>query len=332
MQATFWGVRGSVPSPITGKQLEAKIAHTIHYAIRTGKFTPETPLEEVATWLHEIPFEMRSTYGGNTTCLSVNCDDIQFILDMGTGIRELGLAQMSGIIKNKTLSCIALLTHVHWDHIQGFPFWAPLYLPRRVFNCSCTLYGGKTWDSQLELVLKGQMNAPVFPVNLEEIEQTSMKLNFNSIYDGWEGRFETRSNDEVRVLARKLNHPQETFGYRIEYNGNVFAFTTDNEPFAAGVPKGMIELVKNADVWVTDCQYTLQNYTGEVGGVPKHGWGHSYPEAIALIAEHAKPKRIITTHHDPQADDDTIWKIAHTVQQLTGIPTEAAYEGLVLDL
>lgn len=335
MNIKFWGVRGSVPTPLTPAQVTSKI----NEAVRLSK--EGLPLT----------FEQSSTYGGNTTCVEVNCANQLFILDMGTGVRELGKSQMSGLMKTKELSGTILQSHVHWDHIQGIPFWAPLYLPRRQFSCNFNFFGGKQWDSQLDLVYRGQMNSPVFPVNLEELEQTAMNMNFNNIYDGWGTSFFNNKQaqyvgqeldlmglgkvDEsciTKVLARKLFHPQETFGYRIECANKKIAFTTDHEPyFGSSVPKGLLELVQDVDIWITDCQYTLHQYEGKTGP-QKLGWGHSFPEYIAMVAKEAKPKKIITTHHDPDASDELISQIARNVQEMCNIETSAAYEGLSLNL
>lgn len=317
--AKFWGVRGSVPTPLTPKQIEAKIKHAFEAAERGDPWD-------------SLSFEERSTYGGNTTCVEVQAGSELFILDMGTGVRELGKQQMGELLKTSKLSGTILQSHVHWDHIQGIPFWAPLYLPRRQFDCQFEFYGGKQWDSQLDLVYRGQMNPPVFPVNLEELEQSAMNMRFQTIFDGWSQRFGGWAEDDdhvTNVLARKLLHPQETFGYRINHGDRTLVFTTDHEPYAAGIPRGLAELVQGADVWVTDLQYSHDDYTGKTGP-QRLGWGHSFPEYIATVARECQPKRIVTTHHDPDSSDDKILALARKVQDLSGIETVPAFEGLTV--
>jgi phosphoribosyl 1,2-cyclic phosphodiesterase len=332
----FWGVRGSVPSPLTPAQVQAKVLKAIGAVM--GGVKPEA-----------LAFEDLSTYGGNTTCVEVNCGEQLFILDMGTGVRELGKAQMAEAFKTKVLRGTILQSHVHWDHIQGFPFWGPMYLPRRQFQCAFEFYGGKSWDSQLDLVYRGQMNPPVFPVSLQELEETAMEMTFQTIHDGWQKHFtpppkpgldpieaaRAAIGTSAFVTARKLWHPQETFGYRIEYKGKSIAFTTDHEPYAAGTPRGLLELVQGVDLWITDCQYSHGEYIGE-RGPQKMGWGHSFPEYIAQVAKEAKPKRVITTHHDPDADDERIRDIAKGVQEGDHrslgckIDTTPAFEGMTI--
>lgn len=325
MLARFWGVRGSVPSPLRGDQVRGKVIAALREARQHSSF-PTMSVEEIHDFADQLPFPSRSTHGGNTTCVEVRCDDALFILDMGTGLRELGNALMSDVFKTKKLHGHILQSHVHWDHIQGAPFWPQLYLPRRLFDTHFTFFGGKSWDAQLELVLAGQMNPPVFPVSFAELRQTAMRMEFQTVYDGWSVELPGESGT-IRIFARKLNHPQETFGYRIEYAGCALAFTTDHEPYASGIPRGLSDLVRDANVWITDCQYAHETYTGNRGGVQRMGWGHSYPEYITAVARAAKPGQIITTHHDPDADDVTVMGLAQQVQSACGIPTMAAYEG-----
>lgn len=321
----FWGVRGSIPSPLTPVQVESKIQHVV---------------KQVAAGVpyDQLRFDERSTFGGNTTCVEVNCLDKLFILDMGTGVRECGKQQVKNLMQStsKSLNGTILQSHVHWDHIQGLPFWGPMYLPRRQFDCSFDFFGGKQWDSKLDQVYRGQMDAPYFPVNLQELEQTAMKMSFSTVHDGWTSHWHTTWSDKnpvsrIDVLARKLFHPQETFGYRITMGDKKIAFTTDHEPFAMGLPRGLLELVSDVDVWITDCQYSHGEYIGEVGP-QKMGWGHSFPEYIANVAKEAKPKSIVTTHHDPDASDEHIVHLAQLVQQMCSIETKPAFEGMFISI
>lgn len=327
MKINFYGVRGSVPAPLVGADVHTKLMRVIKdLAQERPSLESDEAIEE---WLLRQEFEHRSTYGGNTTCVEVRCGDTPIILDMGTGMRVLGNAMMPQIMANKGVSGIILQSHLHWDHIQGFPFWGPIYLPRTNFDNRFVFYGGKSWEAQLETVLAGQMNAPVFPVNFRELALSNMQMNFRTIHSGWSVTEELHGKP-LKLTARKLHHPQETFGYRIEYDGHVVAFTTDHEPYAAGIPHDLLALVRDADVWITDCQYTHEIYTGEKGFVQRLGWGHSFPEYIANVGKATKPGHIITTHHDPMANDHDITTIAKHVAALSGIRTTAAYEGYTL--
>jgi len=344
IQVKFYGVRGSLPTPLTPTQVENKIL-TAYSSWRINTAGVGNSFEE---WLISQPREIRSTYGGNTPCVLLDVPWIQivdgeeveqtshFILDMGSGLANLGKDLIPEIFKNRGLHANIYLSHVHFDHIQGCPFFTPLFLSNEKVDCRINLFGGKDWDSNLEDVLCGQMDHPVFPIKLEELEQIGAKLTFCSVNNNFTNIHDLGAN-EVRVKARKLNHPQETFGYRFEikiYTGPftppekfVVVYTTDHEAFTIPDPN-LVELAKDADIWITECQYTFNQYKGPPA---KLGWGHCYPEYVAEVAKLAKPKRIITFHHAPENGDVIVRTIAEQVQQLSGIPTEAAYEGMVLE-
>ena len=188
----------------------------------------------------------------------------------------------------------------------------------------------------MEDCFRGQMGPPVFPVSWAEIERLTHCLEKQSVAD----RERIEFPDGLSVLCRKLNHPQETYGWRVEYKGSVLAYTTDNEPYDPRRPDPrLLELAKGADIWITDCQYTQSIYSGTEGGVPRHGWGHSYPEAVAVTAVDAGVKKVVLFHHDPASSDAHIKEMETHTQILVsalvreGGPTPiviAAYEGLEL--
>jgi len=325
MDITFWGVRGSIPTPLTGQQVEDKIVQsTLAYLQNCEEWCPTE--DAVRTWMRKhVPRTTRSTYGGNTPCVQVQCGKELFILDMGTGIRELGNALMPETIKNRGLTGRVLQSHLHWDHLQGYPFWPHLYLPRAKFNTQFDFYGGHDWETTLEDVLRGQMSPPEFPVRHQELEHTGLSMKFHAVWDTWSETFSSPSGD-ITVMCRKLNHPQETYGYRISFGGHVLAYTTDHEPYAGGIHQPLLEVVSGADIWIADCQYSKDIYTGAVGGVQHLGWGHSFPEYIAEVAWAGGVKRTFTFHHDPAASDEHILALAQQVEQLSGIPTSPACE------
>jgi ribonuclease BN (tRNA processing enzyme) len=330
----FWGVRGSVPAPLTPAQVEDKVVDAVEAALTSDElFDRPATTESIRAWVRgNLGFSERSTYGGNTTCVEVRCGDALIILDMGTGLRELGLGLLGETIKNKGLKGTIFQSHVHWDHIQGYPFWSQLYMPRERFDNRFDFYGGRGWDASLEEVLRGQMNPPVFPVDHRELEETSLKMKFATVFDGMRVELKDGAGNPIVVTARKLNHPQETYGYRIEYLGKVVTFCTDHEPYAGREPhRGLVDLARGADLFITDCQYTHDEYAGVGGKVQKFGWGHSFPEYIAQVADAAKAKKVITTHHDPQASDRRIEEIASAVEKMSSVATVPAYEGLVLN-
>lgn len=295
--------------------------------------------DRIRELVDSMPFYQRSTYGGNTSCVELQCPDNQrFILDMGTGLRELGNSLMSEMFADKGLNITFFLSHIHWDHIQGLPFYAPLYINKETgIRNHWRFYGGNDWQKKAEICLQGQMDPPNFPVSWSEISKLTNKMEFEGVYDrmGF-------THNYTQVEIRKLNHPQETYGYRFNdhRSGVVVAYTTDNEPFDPLEPDPrLLELAQGADVWITDCQYTQDQYNGKKtdGGVTRHGWGHSYDIAVAKTAVMANVKTVVLFHHDPCSDDQRIWDMQNKVEALIeqmggGSKVIAAHEGLELNL
>ena len=222
-------------------------------------------------------------YGGNTTCVEVRTADGELIvLDAGTGIRKLGLSllqdpafQQKGYI---------FITHTHWDHIQGFPFFVPAFMPKNHF----VFYGQFKLYGRLEDSLKGQMEHIYFPVRLKDM---GSRLEFVEIIE------EEVQIGSARVVSRHLNHPQGVLGYRIEDKDNVFVFATDTEHYLDRIDHKVVELARDADVLAYDSQYTEEEYPQKIG------WGHSTWRAGVEIAKAANVKQLVLTHHDPMHND-----------------------------
>lgn len=335
---TFWGVRGSVPSPLTGDEVFQKVVAGV-LAGRQLDLPEDANPEDTAEALKRVmTFEEYATYGGNTSCVELRIGGQLIIFDMGTGMRPLGskLINEAFALKATTgrgLRGTILQSHMHWDHIQGLPFFKPLYLPRSIVANHFDFFGGHSWQTTLEDVLQNQMEEPSFPVNFANLKEMALSMTFNGVFDGWQHRIPTAGDSEILITARTLDHPQETFGYRVEHNGVVVVYTTDHEPRGHDiVPEKLIKLVQDATVWITDCQYSHAQYCDKEDGPERLGWGHSYPEYIASVAQAAKPNLIITFHHDPEANDQRVALLARTVTQFCGIVTRGAYEGMTLAL
>lgn len=325
----FWGVRGSVPSPIVTDDVEEKILRAI-CADRAERGV--RPPEE---FVRSLPFFTHGTYGGNTSCVEVCAGDRRIVLDMGTGARPLGNSLMKEMIANKGLAVTFLFSHMHWDHIQGMPFFAPLFANQYagIVN-DWTFFGGTRWQEVAESCFKGQMDPPTFPVSWKEIEKITGFLKTLDVCD----MFPSDIGD-IKVITRKLDHPQETYGWRMERGNKVLVYATDNEPRDPRMPaKPLVDLVKNADVLIADCQYTYETYHGlGPGGVQRYGWGHSYPEAIAALVAQTHVKHVILFHHDPASTDLKIKTIEDTVRTFLegascNAQVTAAYEGLELSV
>jgi len=276
MEVKFWGVRGSIPCPG---------AHTIKY-------------------------------GGNTSCIELRFDDLGriIIIDAGTGIRELGDHLATRKYCGTPLTAEIFLTHTHWDHIQGFPFFAPLYDAGTKF----TIYGPATFeDKNLEEAMAGQLTYRHFPVRLAEL---TCELEYVDLKEGC-----LDLGDGITLKTKLLNHPTLCLGYRFEYNGKVLCTAYDTEPYQnlfsadADSPhydefaieegdraaregnRGLLEFCSGADLMIHDAQYSQDEYNAS-----KTGWGHtSFEQAIAHGKE-AGIKHLALFHHDPKRTDEEL--------------------------
>jgi phosphoribosyl 1,2-cyclic phosphodiesterase len=246
LKLRFWGVRGSTPTPL---------------ARNLG-------------------------YGGNTSCLELRLpNDDLFIFDAGTGIRDLGLV-LSSNPADLAREIHLFLTHYHWDHIQGIPFFSPLYSPK----CSITFYAS-CYACALRESLEGQMLTPYFPITLD---LAASKRSFTMMGG------EPITLGDLTVEPFPLHHPQGAGGYRIESKGAVIVYATDREPGHQKLDAVVREYAQDADVLIHDAQYTVEEY-------PKYkGYGHSTWEEAVTVAEQCNVKQLILFHHDPNHDDETV--------------------------
>lgn len=228
-------------------------------------------------------------YGGNTSCVSIEMTrDRLFIFDAGTGIIDLG---RSLIAANKRRKANLFISHPHWDHIQGLPYFQPLYQQGN----EVVVHGTRQGKRSLREVIAGQMETVYFPVAVKEF---ASHVYYRELA---EGEFEI---DDVPVRAVSMHHPGTTLGYIVKGpSGKSVAYLTDNELVSGGHSRGRQRLVKlaaGADVLIHDAQYLDEEY-------PRHaGWGHSGLTEVLKLAADAKVKRLYLYHHDPYHDDDTV--------------------------
>ncbi len=257
-------------------------------------------------------------YGGNTACVSVDLGhDTLLVLDAGTGIRTLGEDLVA-----KDTDIFVLLSHAHWDHIQGFPFFAPLYQPHRMISILPTPIGHTLWCSALD-----QMDGVHFPVTPEDLPARVLCL-----MEGGRGAFQERGCNLARIAT---NHPGGGAGYRLEHGGRSVVYLTDNElepPYekATGFDE-FVEFCRRTDVLIHDAQYLQSDMPA------KQGWGHSLVQQACQLAVAAEVKHLILFHHDPARTDDRLDVIQEAVRARLGTQNRhmqctMAYEGLVVDL
>jgi phosphoribosyl 1,2-cyclic phosphodiesterase/ActR/RegA family two-component response regulator len=273
-----------------------------------------------------IPTPGQSTvfFGGNTACVEVRADGEVIILDAGSGIRPLGEA-LAAEFQDKPIEINLLVTHTHWDHIQGFPFFLPAYDPRNRVH----ILGYEGARDGLAATLAGQMESPYFPIALKQMPgniviEELKEMNFNV--------------GSVRVEACFSNHPGVCVGYKLFTPGGTIVYLPDNESFGEqtgrvhggelprNLEKNLAEFVEDVDVLIIDSQYSAEEYQTHVG------WGHGCVDEVVRFALAARVKRLYLFHHDPRHDDrfvSTMLMHARDVVQKAGatMRVEAAREG-----
>src|SRR5216110_3115146 len=264
-----------------------------------------------------VPGPATVRYGGNTSCVEVRADGEIIVLDAGTGIRGLGLA-LEKELGPGTIKLTLLITHTHWDHIQGLPFFSPAYNGKNLIR----ILGYEGARAGLGTILAGQMETPFFPVGLHQLPShlAIEELKDMEFHIG-----------KVKVQAKFANHPGICAGYRLFTSGGSVAYVPDNEPyerlklqlaahdgidrneardFAGAERAKMVEFLRDCEVAILDAQYTDEEYKGHLG------WGHSSLSSVVLLAVDANVKRVLLFHHDPSHDDDMIDLMVEQAREL----------------
>ncbi len=254
-------------------------------------------------------------YGGNTSCVEMRVGGHLLIFDGGTGLRVLG----TKLLSEMPVEASMFFTHSHWDHIQGFPFFVPAFVPGNRFN----IYGAIAPNgSTIEQRLNDQMLHPNFPVPLQ-IMGSAMKFCDLEVGEP------VHIGDGVKVENALLNHPGESVGYRVSWNGHAAAYITDTEHFPDRPDENVLWLARDADVMIYDATYTDDEYHHEK--TSKVGWGHSTWQEAVKVAEAAGVKQLVIFHHDPLHNDDFMDEIGRNTAEV--FPNSiVAQEGMVIDL
>jgi phosphoribosyl 1,2-cyclic phosphodiesterase len=256
------------------------------------------------------PATMR--YGGNTPCLEVRCGDRLIILDAGTGLRELGVSLGQD---GTAIDADILLTHCHYDHVDGIPFFAPFYQPEHRFRIWA---GNLLPEFRLKPVIQTMMREPLFPIGIDTFQAD---IDFRDFRAG-----ETIAPGEgVTIRTAALNHPGGATGYRIDYRGRSVAYLTDNEGRGEDRDKALVAFAKDVDLVIYDTAYTEDEIDA------KKGWGHSTWQDGMRLADAAGAKTFCLFHHAPEHDDNMM--DALLAQARAARPgTIAAMEGQIIRL
>jgi len=285
-----------------------------------------------------VPGPSTVRYGGNTSCIEIRADGELIVLDAGSGIRGLGLA-LENEFGSRPINLTLLITHMHWDHIQGFPFFVPAYNDKNQLD----VFGYDGAGSDLREILKGQMATPFFPVALYDLpgKINIQKLDLMDFKIG-----------SVRVRSRFMNHPGICVGYRIFTSKGSIAYLPDHEPYdafklhsakshllspeqtqkrAREERADLVKFLQGSDILILDTQYTDDEYQAHVG------WGHgSLTSAVALSLD-ASVRKLVLFHHDPTHDDQKVDEMVQTARKIAAksesyLEVEGAREGAEMSI
>lgn len=320
MKVHFWGVRGSLPASVNAQKIRNKIISAIELA-DNKKFNSK---EDIVKFVdNELPFHVKGSYGTNTSCVQIIDDSIPeyLICDCGSGLRDLAVHLMnSGRLKQPSVFHI-FISHMHWDHLSGFPFFIPAYIPGNKI-----IFHG--YHEQVESAFRGQQAYPYFPIRFDE-------LRADISFETWDIKKENKLCG-FNIKGIEQNHPGKSYGYRFEKNGKVIIYSTDSEhkyemnesdyPF--------LKFFDNADLLIFDAQYTLADAIST-----KEDWGHSSNIVGVELSVRSNVKHLVMFHSEPTSDDQflqTIYDDTVRYAKIYGkgkdLKVTLGYDGLIINI
>ncbi len=319
MKVTFWGTRGSIPAALSASQVRDKIAVALIRAAGRDLRTHEDARAFVET---ELAFPEAATYGGNSSCVQIETGGPDYLIcDMGSGARELAVQLIARHGPSTPQTYHVLMSHLHWDHIMGFPFFVPAYIPGnriRIYGC----------HAALEQAYRAQNSAPSFPVPFDTLRAT---IEFVTLEPD-------RRHDIAgfAVTPTKQYHEGDSYGYRLEKDGKAIVYTTDSEHKLdeTAATERTIAFFRDADLVVFDAMYSFAESVSV-----KEDWGHSSNVVGLELCQLAHARHLVLFHHEPVYDDHRIHQIFQETVRLEEITRQdhpvrisAAYDGLVIDV
>jgi len=315
MKINFWGVRGSIPAPIGSQEILYKITEVLNIALKS-KISQKSQIKQL---INSLPSPLAGTTGGNTSCVEIHAGNEIIVMDAGTGIRVLGNKLMTGDFGKGKGRIHLIMSHTHWDHIMGFPF----FLPASIKGNTIHIYG---CHSDLKDRFRNEHNPKHFPVLLESL---SANIEFHIIKPGQNFKV-----GNCNVCPIDLRHPGVSYGYRIEHGGKKIIYATDAE-YKDLSEKGLkkyIDFFYGCDMLIFDAMYTLAD------ALEKEDWGHSTSLIGAEIAMAAKIKNLVLFHHEPNRNDSELQGIKqNTINFIKNSSryqcnVTLAYEGLEINV
>lgn len=318
MIARFWGTRGSLPTPLDAVAVRAKI----RAALIAARGRPLASDAAIDTFIaHELPFCVASTFGGNTSCIQIETGGSEYLVcDLGSGARVFGNSVLAKHGAGAPQIYNVCLSHPHWDHIMGFPFFMPAYIPGNIIR----IHGA---HPNLREAFARQHAAPGFPVDFSTLGAT---IEFVHLEPS-----RVHAIAGVSVTAERQQHGGDSYGYRFEHAGKRLVYSTDAEHKLNAIEdKPVIELFRDADVLIFDAMYSLADSVSV-----KEDWGHSSNIVGVDLAHFAGVKHLVLFHHEPIYDDATLERVlgeTRRYEELTrrGNPLQvsSAYDGLEIRL
>jgi phosphoribosyl 1,2-cyclic phosphodiesterase len=319
MIVRFWGTRGSIPVATTSAAIQRKLVAAL---LQAAGHTLKTEEDARAFVEHELDFAVSHTFGGNTSCVQLDGGGSDYVVcDMGSGARSFGLHALGAGGAGRASTFHVFMSHLHWDHIMGFPFFVPAYIPgNRVQIYGC--------HDELEAAFRRQHGAPSFPV---EWEALGASIEFVHLQPG-------RAHDVagLRVTPKLQRHGGDSYGYRFELEGRTVVYSTDSEHKLDDreEARAFVEFFRDADLVIFDAQYSLAEAV-----TIKADWGHSSNIVGVELCQMARARRLCLYHHEPSLDDAQLAAMLRETRRLEEITRgdhrveiSAAYDGMELVL
>jgi phosphoribosyl 1,2-cyclic phosphodiesterase len=312
----FHGVRGSIPSPLGNEELEEKMLRAFQAA------EPENLANDdsIKSFVQGLPHEVRGTFGGNSSCVSMQLGDEWLIFDAGSGIRVLGQDLMATEFGRGQGKANVFFSHTHWDHILGIPFFVPFYIKGNQFTIHSPL-------PDIRERLEGQQKSEYFPIPFSIY---ASDIDFVVLEDKTE-----QNIGDMKVTWKAMYHPGQCFAYRVDYKGKSVVYATDAEYKKLGSSdlKPAVEFFRDADLLIFDSMYTFSE------GLEKEDWGHSSTFIGVDLAVEANVKQIAFFHHEPTYSDFKLMDIFRQTEKYLKLVAPKndlkmflSYEGLSVDL
>ncbi len=318
MKAVLWGSRGSLPASLNAETIRTKIFKAIE-AANGIKFAKKAEIDEFIE--NVLPFNIKGCYGSNTSCVEIKGGEDYVLCDAGSGIRDFGNWFVRSPAIKKPAHFHIFLSHLHWDHIHGFPFFTPIYIPGNVID----IYG---CHEDIKSSLVNQNASPNFPISFDSL---NADIRFNVLEP--EKEYDISG---IHVKGKGQDHPGKSYGYSFEINGKKIVYSTDSEHRIDADSKEypFLDFFRNADLLIFDAQYSFVDAV-----YSKLDWGHSSNMIGIEISMRSKVKHLCMFHSEPTCEDEKLDKIVEDSKKYAKIYDDSynlkvsmAYDGMEIDV